>query len=77
MRLLPLVTTLLLALIQERSMRTASAPHLHRMRTTRGLPIQDRGERQEFRAKTLLQLANTERIEQLNREKDRCVPKAL
>jgi len=47
------------------------------MRTTRGLPIQDRGERQEFRAKTLLQLANTERIEQLNREKDRCVPKAL
>ena len=47
------------------------------MRTTRGLPIQDRGERQEFRAKTLLQLANMERIEQLKREKDRYVPTAL
>jgi hypothetical protein len=47
MRVLPLITSLLLSLIQ------------------------DRGERQEFRAKTLLQLANTERIEQLNREKDR------
>jgi hypothetical protein len=47
------------------------------MCTACGLPIQDRGERQEFRAKTLLQLANTVRIEQLNREKDRCVPKAL
>lgn len=47
MRGIPLITTMLLALVQ------------------------DRGERQEFRAKTLLQLANTERIEQLKREKDR------
>ena len=47
------------------------APHVHCTCTACALPIQDRGERQEFRAKTLLQLANTERIEQLKREKDR------
>ena len=44
------------------------ALHVHCMYT-----VQDRGERQEFRAKTLLQRANAERIEQLSREKDRYV----
>merc|ERR1740130_1877137 len=33
--------------------------------------VQDRNERKTFVAKTLLQLANTERIEQLKRDKDR------
>lgn len=35
--------------------------------------VQDRNERKTFVAKTLLQLANTERIEQLKRDKDRYV----
>lgn len=35
--------------------------------------VVDRNERKTFVAKTLLQLASTERIEQLKRDKDRCV----